>query len=239
MRPIFFYHKLFQFPCGLVSGGVVTPSGARFLVPAMTREELREAIVEPATAKVMYFEPPKLVDDLIDEVVQMPGALPLLSFTLSELYLKYIKSVTEGKRNNRAITQEDYEELGGVARSLTQRADCEYEELVKLDPAYEQTVRHVMLRMVALSGSELARRQVDLSELEYPEPNNERVKLVIERFASARLLVKGRDIEGNLYVEPAHDALVRGWQKLRTWKDRELASLLLQRELGSVDILRE
>jgi len=30
MRPIFFYHKLFQFPCGMVSGGVVTPSG-RFL----------------------------------------------------------------------------------------------------------------------------------------------------------------------------------------------------------------
>ncbi|WP_414586376.1 eIF2A-related protein [Scytonema sp. PCC 10023] len=209
-------------------------SGARFLVPAMTREELRQAIMEPATAKVMYFEPPKLVDQLIDEVVQMPGALPLLSFTLSELYLKYIKSVRQGKRNNRAITQEDYEQLGGVARSLTQRADCEYEELVKLDPAYEQTVRHVMLRMVALSGSELARRQVDLSELEYPEPKNERVKLVIERFASARLLVKGRDIEGNLYVEPAHDALVRGWQKLRTWKDRELASLLLQRELTAI-----
>jgi WD40 repeat protein len=209
-------------------------SGARFIVPAMTREELREAIVEPATAKVMYFEPPKLVDRLIDEVVQMPGALPLLSFTLSELYLKYIKSVREGKRNNRAITQEDYEQLGGVARSLTQRADCEYEELVKLDPAYEQTVRHVMLRMVAVGGGELARRQVDLSELEYPEPKNERVKLVIERFASARLLVKGRDIEGNLYVEPAHDALVRGWQKLRTWKDRELASLLLQRELTAI-----
>jgi WD40 repeat protein len=28
MRPIFFYHKLFQFPCGLLSGGVVTPSAA-------------------------------------------------------------------------------------------------------------------------------------------------------------------------------------------------------------------
>jgi len=207
-------------------------SAARFVVPAMTREELREAIVEPAAAKVMYFEPPKLVDDLIDEVAQMPGALPLLSFTLSELYLKYIKSVREGKRNNRAITQADYEELGGVARSLTQRADCEYEELVKLDPAYEQTVRHVMLRMVALSGSELARRQVNLSELEYPEPKNERVKLAIERFATARLLVKGRDTEGNLYVEPAHDALVRGWQKLLSWKQQEQESLILQRRLA-------
>ncbi len=206
-------------------------SGARFIVPAMTREELREAIVEPATAKVMYFEPPTLVDQLIDEVVQMPGALPLLSFTLSELYLKYIKSVREGKRNNRAITQEDYEQLGGVARSLTQRADYEYEELVKLDPAYEQTVRHVMLRMVAVGGGELARRRVLCTELEYPEPENARVKEVIERFVAARLLVKGRDIENQEYVEPAHDVLVRGWQKLLSWKQQEQESLILQRRL--------
>ncbi|MBW4546791.1 MAG: caspase family protein, partial [Symplocastrum torsivum CPER-KK1] len=206
-------------------------SGARFIVPVMTREELRQAIVEPATAKVMYFEPPKLVDDLIDEVVQMPGALPLLSFTLSELYLKYIKSVKEGKRNNRAITQEDYEQLGGVARSLTQRADCEYEELKKRDLAYERTVRHVMLRMVAVGGGELARRRVLCNELEYPEPENARVKEVIERFVAARLLVKGRDIKNQEYVEPAHDVLVRGWQKLLSWKQQEQESLILQRRL--------
>jgi WD40 repeat protein/energy-coupling factor transporter ATP-binding protein EcfA2 len=204
---------------------------ARFIIPGMTREELRQAIIEPATARVMYFEPPGLVDQIIDEVAQMPGALPLLSFSLSELYLKYIKKAREGKRNNRAITQKDYEELGGVTRSLTQRADFEYDELVKLDPAYAQTIKHVMLRMVAIGGGELARRRVLLSELEYPEPENTRVKLVIEHFAAARLLVKGRDLEDNLYVEPAHDALVRGWQKLRRWKDENLGNLLLQREL--------
>jgi len=204
---------------------------ARFVVPAMTRQELREAITEPTTAKVMFFEPPTLVDQVIDEVVQMPGALPLLSFTLSELYLKYIKSVREGKRNNRAITQEDYEQLGGVTRSLTQRADCEYDELVKLDPAYEQTIKHVMLRMVAVGGGELARRQVLLSELEYPEPENTRVKRAIEHFTAARLLVQGRDNEGNLYVEPAHDALVRGWPKLLNWEKQAQESLPLQRRL--------
>ncbi|MBD2775277.1 eIF2A-related protein [Iningainema tapete] len=204
---------------------------ARFIVPAMTREELRSVIVEPATTRVMYFEPPILVDQLIDEVVQMPGAMPLLSFTLSELYLKYIRSTFDGTRNNRAITQQDYEELGGVTRSLTQRADDEYTQLVKLDPAYAQTIKHVMLRMVAVGESELARRQVLCTELEYPEPENTRVKLAIEHFVAARLLVKGRNTENQEYIEPAHDFLVRGWQRLRTWKDKELGSLLLQREL--------
>jgi Caspase domain len=206
----------------------------RFVMPKISREELRSCIVEPAAAKVMYFEPPSLVDEIIDEVAQMPGALPLLSFTLSKLYLKYIQSVKEGEKNNRAITQFDYEELGGVTRSLTKAADFEYDELVKLDPAYSQTIKHVMLRMVAVGSSDLTRRRVLCKELEYPEAENTRVKLVIERFVAARLLVKGRDIENNEYVEPAHDALMREWQKLLNWKKQELSPLVLQTELRPI-----
>ncbi|MCU0534530.1 MAG: caspase family protein [Hydrococcus sp. Prado102] len=206
---------------------------ARFIVPAMTREELRSCIEEPATKRVLYFEPYSLVDDLIDEVVQMPGALPLLSFTLSELYLKYLRAVRAGKRNNRAILQEDYEELGGVTRSLTQRADLEYEALVKQDKAYAQTIRNVMLRAIAVGSGELARRRVPLAELEYPESENERVKTVIRSFSAARLLVEGQDMEGKPYVEPAHDALVLGWQRLLAWKREEEENLILQRRLTS------
>ncbi|MEG4963492.1 MULTISPECIES: nSTAND1 domain-containing NTPase [unclassified Microcoleus] len=204
---------------------------SRFVVPAMTREELRQAIVDPAAAKVMYFEPATLVEQLIDEVAQMPGALPLLSFTLSELYFNYIKNVREGKRNNRAITQEDYEELGGVTRSLTQRADAEYDELLKSDRAYAKTIRHIMLRMVAVGGGELARRRVLDEELIYPEPENQRVQTAIEQFCAARLLVKGRDTEGKGYVEPAHDVLMRGWQKLIVWEREHQENLILQRRL--------
>ncbi|WP_413160391.1 caspase family protein [Capilliphycus salinus ALCB114379] len=206
---------------------------SRFVVPAMTREELRQIIVEPATTKVMYFEPPTLIEQLIDEVVQMPGALPLLSFTLSELYFNYIQKVREGTRNNRAITQEDYQELGGVTRSLTQRADWEYAALIKRDPAYEKTIRHLMLRMVAVGGGELARRRVLEEELVYPEPENQRIQETIERFCAARLLVKGRDTEGKSYVEPAHDVLVRGWQKLILWEREHQEDLILQRRLTS------
>jgi WD40 repeat protein len=207
---------------------------ARFIVPAMTREELRQAIEEPASAKVMYFDPHELVDRLIDEVANMPGALPLLSFALSELYLTYLKrqetAKLQGETIDRAITQADYEELGGVTRSLTQRAEQEYTALSQKDPAYEQTIRNVMLRMVSVGG-ELARRRVPLSELEYPEPENTRIREVIDRFSAARLLVSGTDTDNNPYIEPAHEALVRGWGKLLDWKKKEEENLILQRRL--------
>ena len=205
----------------------------------MKREELRQAIEAPASARVMYFDPHELVEQLIDEVANMPGALPLLSFALSELYLKYLKRQEDAKNRgvtiDRAITETDYQELGGVTRSLTQRADQEYEELVKQDIAYSQTIRNVMLRMVAVGG-EIARRRVPMSELEYPEPENTRVKTVIQHFSAARLLTHGIDSEAQPYVEPAHDALVRGWQKLLQWKQQDLVNLLRQRELTPVAI---
>jgi len=207
----------------------------RFIVPAMTRAQLKEAIEKPAEARVMYFQPDELVEQLIDEVADMPGALPLLSFALSELFLKYLRRQRQAQYRgitiDRALTQADYSELGGVMRSLTQRADEEYQALVNQNPAYDQVIRHVMLRMVALTGGELARRRVPLSELEYPGQKNDLVKEVIERFTNARLLVKGEDADGNPYVEPAHDALVRGWQKLLEWKLHDEENLLLQRRL--------
>ena len=57
----------------------------------MDIEDLRQVIEGPASVRVLYFDPPELVDDLIKEVIQTPGALPLLSFTLSELYVKYVQ----------------------------------------------------------------------------------------------------------------------------------------------------
>jgi WD40 repeat protein/energy-coupling factor transporter ATP-binding protein EcfA2 len=207
----------------------------RFIVSPMTRGELREAIQKPAETRVMFFEPPELVEKLIDEVADMPGALPLLSFALSELYLKYLKrqqdAGIEGKIIERAMTLADYEGLGGVTQSLTQRANKEYDTLVEENEAYAQIICHVMLRMIAIGGGELTRRRVPLSELEYPPEKNDFVKKVIECFTEARLLVQGQNAEENPYVEPAHDALVRGWQKLREWKQEEEENLILQQRL--------
>lgn len=199
-------------------------NAARFVVSPMTRSELREAIEEPASKRVMYFQSddPRnpLVDQLIDEVAEMPGALPLLSFTLSELYLKYLRrqKITKdrGESIDRAITEADYKELGGVVRSLTQRADQEY-EAARQEGVDESTIRNVMLRMVAVSGGELTRRRVLKSELMYPVSKNELVQKLIYRFSEARLLVEGLDTENQEYVEPAHDQLVIGWGKIKNW----------------------
>ncbi len=201
-------------------------TAARFVIPPMSQAELREAIEGPASVRVLYFEPPALVDRLIDEVIQTPGALPLLSFTLSELYIKYV----ERRGDDRALNQADYEALGGVVGSLRSRTTEEYNRLP--DAAHQATMQRVMLRMIASEGGELARRRVPRAELVYPdEAENARVAEVIQRLTAARLLVSGKTEEGVAYVEPAHDALVRAWDKLLTWHREAEESLPLQRRL--------
>ncbi len=198
---------------------------SRFLVPPMSRDELRQVIEQPAAKRVLYFEPPVLIERLLDEVIQTPGALPLLSFTLSELYFRYL----ERRSDNRALTEEDYEDLGGIAGSLTQRATQEYEKLVQLDAKYGNTIRNVMLRMVSVEGGELARRRVRDTELVYVnKAENQRVQEHLKQFIQARLLVRGQTSTGNAYVEPAHDALVRGWHKLMQWTRKAQAEMLLK-----------
>ncbi|BAY20217.1 WD-40 repeat protein (plasmid) [Anabaenopsis circularis NIES-21] len=209
----------------------------RFIVTPMDREELQLAIEEPAAQRALFFESPKLVNDLINEVAQMPGSLPLLSFTLSQLYLKYLEAEEKLERNDRTITEADYQEIGGVTRSLTQTADKTYNKLVEEEvdeqtkKACELTIRDVMLRMVAISAGERARRRVLTSELEYPGLKNEQAKKVIDRFIEARLLVKGLEAEGQEYVEPVHDALIIGWEKIKYWFDEKQD--IVKQEQGS------
>ena len=199
---------------------------SRFVVPPMTQDELREAIEGPAAAGVIYFEPPQLIDRLINEVVQMPGALPLLSFTLSEMYFGYLRRRGE----DRALNESDYVSLGGVAGALRRRADDEFESLP--DAEHRDTMRHLMLRMVALDGGETARRRILREELVYLDADeNKRVADVVRRLSDARLLVEDKDPDGNPTVEPAHDALVRGWDMLWKWIVKEQDNILLQRRL--------
>ena len=72
------------------------------------------------------------------------------SFTMSELYRAcYVRS----GRNDRLLTKEDYQKLGGVTGSLSQRADEIYRSL---DAPHQETLCRVMLRMVSLQAGEVA-----------------------------------------------------------------------------------
>ncbi|MFO0609143.1 MAG: caspase family protein [Polyangiales bacterium] len=192
------------------------PEG-RVRVPSMGMDELRAVIQLPAEERVFSFDPPSLVDEIAREVVDAPGALPLVSFTLSEMYLRYARAFEGNLRDDRVLTREDYNEVGGVEGSLSRQADRVYEGLP--DDASREALRRVMLRAVTLEGGLPARRRVPASELAYADASETaRARRALDALTAARLMVGGEQ-DGAAYAEPAHDKFVLGWTRLRGWID--------------------
>ncbi len=200
----------------------------RFIVTPMKNDDLREAIERPATERVLYFEPPDLVQRIVDDVQpqRTPAALPLVSCILNDLYRLR-------DPDNRALTEETYDQLGGIVGVPGKCADQEYGALA---PAEQATLRRLMLRMVALEGDELTPRRVFQSELDFGDPaENARVATVRERLTQARLIVGGAGGnpwgETEAHWELAHDALL-AWEHLREWCRDSKKALELQSHIS-------
>lgn len=176
----------------------------RYEVSSLSLEEVREAIVLPTLQEVLIFDPPELVDTIIAEVVNSPGKLPLLSYTLGELYEAYRTS----GRHDRAFKQEDYEKLGGVAGVVSGRAEKLY---LGLEQNEQDLMRKIMLRMVSTNGV-MAGKRVLADDLVFSNVDNHLPDKIIAKLVEARLVVRG---EG--FVEPAHDALVCEWKIMKDW----------------------
>lgn len=198
----------------------------RYLVPPFSAEELREVILTPALRAGRFFEPMDLVDTMVTEVVGFPGSMPLLSFTLRQLFQKSLDS----NDPYRTISEKDYHEVGGVHGALQKGADEALREMP--DEAHRQTMRNLMLRMVSLSGGEIAGRRVMDDELIFDTDETTRMETVRNLLLSKRLIQSGRDREGTVFWEPCHDALIRSWKTMENWiREFKRENLMLQSKL--------
>ncbi|MEM6404689.1 MAG: hypothetical protein AAF757_31430, partial [Cyanobacteria bacterium P01_D01_bin.116] len=82
------------------------------LLTPMHQEELRAVIEQPAALMKVELEP-GLTDKLIDDLGNQPGRLPLLEFTLFQLWEKHDKWL---------LTHKAYKEIGGLEKALAKYA---------------------------------------------------------------------------------------------------------------------
>ena len=190
------------------------------LVGPMNEVELRRAIEWPAQRVGLRFEP-GLVDAILADVAWQPGALPLLQHALLELW---------ERRHGHLLTLQAYQASGGVQGAIAQRAETVYAEFSAEEQAL---VRRVMLRLTQPGeGTEDTRRRATLAELLPAKGKEAVVEGVVRRLTDARLLTMSRGERGDEIVEVAHEALIRGWSRLRQWIDRDREILRAQRRLA-------
>jgi len=193
-------------------------------IPPFSEEDYRQIITEPAYLAGLEFRPHYLVENIVRDVMQSHGALPLLSYALNQVYEKYReKGAADG-----FLTEEYYNEIGGVWEGLPRQANAIYSTA---DAATQNTIRKVMLRMVSMGIGEKAAKRVYLKDLDYEQPGeNERVAKVLQLFGEKWLVVTGIDEQRQVYYEPAHDSLVREWPLIDQWIKKYGRELLYLQE---------
>lgn len=168
---------------------------------AIPKEGLVQIIEKPAILSGLELESglvPAIVDDTGTD-----HALPLLAFTLRELYEECKK---EGAFKIKAYR----EKVGGLQGSIAKVADGLLESL-RIKAEDEMQLRRALLTMVRVDEEgHYVRRSVFWEELP------KQIHPVLEKFVKARLLVSRGD-NTRRTLEVAHETLFWTWTKLADW----------------------
>jgi WD40 repeat protein/transcriptional regulator with XRE-family HTH domain len=186
-------------------------------IGAMTADELRRAIEEPARRGRWELEP-GLADQLLHDVGREPGALPLLSHALLE---------TWERRHGRELTLGGYAASGGVRGAIAETAEAVFVDQFTRDQ--QDLARRLFMRLTEPgdeSGAEDSRRRVAIDELVADLQQEGSTRTLLQRLADARLITTSEGV-----VEVAHEALIREWPRLRSWLDENRQALRLHRRL--------
>ena len=194
---------------------------AAVTVGPLSADELREAIVDPVAGQGLEYEN-GLVERIIVDVIDQPGALPLLQFALTALFETNVSGLILGS---------SYDAMGGVTGALANRAE---ESFASLTGQGRATARRVFGRLVSLGeGAEDTRRRVLMEEL----VDDSATRAVLDVFVSARLVTVDADPATRLpTVEVAHEALFDSWPRLAGWIDEDRDQLRSMRRVGAAAV---
>jgi WD40 repeat protein/predicted Ser/Thr protein kinase len=179
------------------------------LLPPVSREGLRNALVKPLETARYRFEDEALVEEMLDGLSGTRSPLPLLQFTATKLW-------EARDPEKRLLTREAYRALGGVAGALSTHADAVLSGMTL--PA-QRLARVIFTRLVT---PERTRAIVRVDELSALSEDVAAVEQVVQHLSEARLLsIEAGDEREGKTVELTHESLIDRWAKLRQWLEAE------------------
>ncbi|MHC5673553.1 nSTAND1 domain-containing NTPase [Nostoc sp.] len=180
----------------------------------MNTEELAAAIEKPADSFNVQLEP-GLTQRLIDVVLQSPSHLPLLEFTLTQLWQK---------QRQGWLTHLAYTDIGGVEIALANHAEAIY---AQLSPTDKERVQQIFIQLVQPTDT-----NTDIRRLAIRQEVGEENWNLVTRLADARLVVTNRnEINKIETVEIIHETLIKNWRRLRQWMKVDAEFRLWQEQL--------
>lgn len=195
-----------------------------FALPAPSASDIGQMIRQPAAIAGLTFEENvstgEILDELLrDEAIKDPTALPLLSYTLEQLY--------EKRTSDGTLTLAAYHELGGLNGAIGSRAETVFNQL----PSNAQAAfDSICKQLVTLQeGGQPTRRRAEYSTL----TRSPEAKTLIDALVNARLLTADQLPTGERTISVAHEALLRHWPRLVSWVEENRIFLSTRSRVAS------
>jgi RecA/RadA recombinase len=223
--------------CAQFQGLPEAINDGQYLIPRMTRDERRFAIVGPTrVARARMTEP--LVNRLLNDVGDNPDQLPILQHALMRTWDEWRAKRPDHEAAHAAGTKIDlccYEAIGGMSDALSRHADEAYTEL---PDERSRRLAETLFKALTERGPDNReiRRPTRLREIcEIAGASEAEVAAVVEVFRrEGRTFLmppEGVGLEPDTIIDISHESLIRNWGRLREWVKDEADAARIYRRL--------
>jgi|GEM_PF-1775990 len=237
---------------------------SQYLIPRLTRDQLKEAITGPISVGHGQITP-RLVARLLNDVGDNQDQLPVLQHLLMRVWDECKdqqlsvevsqdgKSTTKPHRSVHTGSALDlccYDAVGGMCEALSRHAD---EALAELPGASAQLTAGTAESLIVAEKlfKALTEKGPDNREIRRPatlgeicatsEARAEEVITVIETFRrpgrSFLMPPPGVPLTADALIDISHESLIRGWSRLKEWVEEESRSARIYRRVAETAVL--
>jgi hypothetical protein len=193
----------------------------QYLIPRMSRDQRRQAIEGPVAVGGGGIAP-RLVQRLLNEIGDDPDQLPVLQHALMRTWQHW-----ENRRDDSLIDLRHYEEIGTLQNAVNLHAQEAYISLTESQQKIAEKLFKCLTEIDA--GNRIFRRATRLGHIcAVAEAAQHDVIEVVDRFRTDShwflMPPGGEELTGDLFIDISHESLIRQWETLRGWVEREANS---------------
>ncbi len=203
---------------------------SNFLIPQMTRDDFKDAIMGPLAVGGANIDP-QLLQHLLNAIEDKNDQLPVLQHVMMRTWEFW----TRNNENGIPLRTRDYEAAGKIENALSMHANEAFDELTDEGKA----ICRAMFKCLTEKGTDNkgTRHPATIKHIaEIAQAPDQMVIDVVSKFrAKGRSFLtpgEGIPIDSDTIIDISHESLMRIWDRLRLWVDEEFSSVQMYLRLA-------
>ena len=221
--------------CAQFQGLPEAINDGQYLIPRMTRDELRLAVTGPVGV-IGGAVTELLINRLLNEVGDDPEKLPILQHALMRTWEYW-----QANRHGEPIGLEHYEAIGTMSDALSRHGD---EVFFQLPDERSRRIAEILFKATSQQGADnsVLRRPTQLDTIcKIADASMEEVIAVTDSFRceGRSFLIPPEDtpLHPDSVIDLSHESLNRNWQRLKEWVNEEGQCVATYRSVAEAAVL--